>query len=445
MVDVVTRIESSSSVAARESTDGKINTMAHSKETEVEMMPPIKRRSSRPADAHSGDRQIHPRRTSTNRRHHGRLHSLTARNEVEFEAVWGITKEEENALLDQYRKSLERATGKPLHPRFDKHYLQRFLRARQHDLKKAEKMFLDHLAWRKDFGTDTILDDFVYNERDSFLALYPQGYHKVDKSGRPIYVQHLGQINLKALKNVTTEERMIKYHVQEYERALKYIFPACSKVRGHYISQTLAILDLKGVGLRHLNGDVKRILSSITTIDQNNYPETLGKTLIINAPAVFRAIWAIVKPMLDPRTQAKIEVCPADYMKVLIKWIDIENIPSYLGGKSNGSLIDDIGPWNDETIIQEIDKEVAQSLESVAADHHGPSEILPSAHTHDIGRMDELEAEETFQDAVPGRASSVSTLASLCTWIAKCKRDQIVTSLHINEELFLFWCRYVRG
>ena len=440
MVDVVTRIESSA--AGRESTDGKIDTMAHEKETYGRLTPPIKRRNSKPA-ARAGDDQL-PRRTSTGRRHQGRLHSLTARNEVEFEAVWGITKEQENVLLDQYRKNIERATGKPLHPRFNKNYLQRFLRARQHDLNKAEKMFLDHLAWRKDFGADTILEDFVYNERDSFLALYPQGYHKVDKSGRPIYVQHLGQINLKALKNVTTEERMIKYHVQEYERALKYIFPACSKVRGHYISQTLAILDLKGVGLRHLNGDVKRILSTITTIDQNNYPETLGKTLIINAPAVFRAIWAIVKPMLDPRTQAKIEVCPADYMKVLTKWIDIENIPSYLGGKSNGSLIDDVGPWNDESIIQEIDNEIAESLESVTADQDARSDIFSSTNNHDVGKVDALEGEEIFQDAVPRRASSVSTLASLCTWIARHKRDHIATTQNIDLYFFLA-CRYVCG
>ena len=30
--------------------------------------------------------------------------------------------------------------------------------------------------------------------------------------------------------------------------------------------------------------------------------------VIINAPTVFKMVWAIVKPMLDPRTQAKIEV-----------------------------------------------------------------------------------------------------------------------------------------
>lgn len=32
--------------------------------------------------------------------------------------------------------------------------------------------------------------------------------------GRPIYIQHLGQINTKALYELTSEERMIKFHVQ---------------------------------------------------------------------------------------------------------------------------------------------------------------------------------------------------------------------------------------
>ena len=268
---------------------------------------------------------------------------------MSFEELWGITEEREARLLAEYRVQLERIAPEVRgNATFDDYYLRRFLRARDHNLQRAESMFMNHLKWRKDFGTDTILEDFVYDEREAFLALYPQGYHKVDKLGRPVYIQHLGQINMKAMKNVTTEERMIRFHVQEYERALRYIFPACSLAAGEHVSQTLAIMDLKGLGLRHLSGDVKRILSVLTRIDQDNYPETLGKTLIINAPKVFRAIWSSVKPMLDPRTQSKIEVCPGDFLPVLKQWVDEENIPSYLGGKSRGSLIDDLGPWRED-------------------------------------------------------------------------------------------------
>lgn len=198
---------------------------------------------------------------------------------------------------------------------------------------------------------------------------------------------------------------------------------------------------------------MKRILTAITRTDQDNYPETLGKTLIINAPTVFRAIWAIVKPMLDVRTQAKIEVCPADYMKVLTRWAVPENIPTYLGGLSQGSLIDDIGPWEDPAMMARIDAEAAlrdglpaappseehcggvsggaleaagrgplavaqRSSESAAAEPLLPSSKLPSesvaaAPGIDSGVEGDVSDDE-FQDALTRRLSSYSSASSAC-------------------------------
>jgi hypothetical protein len=63
-----------------------------------------------------------------------------------------------------------------------------------------------------------------------------------------------------------------------------------------------------GVGLSHLTGDVKRLMGLVTKYDQDNYPEMLGHICIINAPGVFRMLWNVVKGMIDPRTQSKIEV-----------------------------------------------------------------------------------------------------------------------------------------
>lgn len=279
------------------------------------------------------------------------------KSDEDFKREWGISREREEILLAEFRTQLEAAVG-PLKPMFDRFYLRRFLRARQHDLVKAKAMFQAHLKWRVENKIDTILQDFHFQERDAFLSQYPQGYHKTDKMGRPIYIQHIGAIKIKQLAEVTTDDRMIRFHVQEYERCLKYIFPACSKKAGRHIDQTFAIMDVKGVGLKHLTGDVKSILTRITETDQNNYPETLGKTVIINAPTVFKMIWAMVRPMLDIRTQAKIEVAPSDYMKLLLRHIDIENIPDYLGGKSKGSLIDDVGPWKDPTILAMIEADI---------------------------------------------------------------------------------------
>ena len=41
-----------------------------------------------------------------------------------------------------------------------------------------------HIKWRADFKVDE-LKDFVFHERDSFITLYPQGYHMTDKIVRP--------------------------------------------------------------------------------------------------------------------------------------------------------------------------------------------------------------------------------------------------------------------
>ena len=67
---------------------------------------------------------------------------------------------------------------------------RRFLRARNHDVPKAKAMFMAHVQWRKEFGADT-LDQFMFQERDAVISLYPQGYHKTDKMVSLIFLQHL--------------------------------------------------------------------------------------------------------------------------------------------------------------------------------------------------------------------------------------------------------------
>lgn len=59
--------------------------------------------------------------------------------------------------------------------------------------------------------------------------------------------------------------------------------------------------------MSHLTGEVKRLMTVITKYDQDNYPEMLGRICIINAPLVFKALWSLVKPMLNPRTISKIQ------------------------------------------------------------------------------------------------------------------------------------------
>ena len=64
--------------------------------------------------------------------------------------------------------------------------------------------------------------------------------------GHPIYIQHLGRVDMSRIRQISTDERMVKYHIQEYERCLTQIFPICSKLAGRQIDKSFAIMDVKG-------------------------------------------------------------------------------------------------------------------------------------------------------------------------------------------------------
>jgi hypothetical protein len=52
-----------------------------------------------------------------------------------------------------------------------------------------------------------------------------------------------------------------------------------------------------------------------------------------------------------------IQFCGVDPTSALLEWIAPENLMLELGGRSQGTLLDDIGPWNDVSVTAEIDAE----------------------------------------------------------------------------------------
>lgn len=115
---------------------------------------------------------------------------------------------------------------------------------------------------------------------------------------------------------------------------MQIIFTECSKEHSKCIDTTVTILDLKGVSLFSLlGGKVKHFLNLTAGITSKNYPETLGQMYILNAGYVFSTFWNVFKHTLDPVTIKKIHILSGDGKKELGQIIDIQKLPSFLGGE----------------------------------------------------------------------------------------------------------------
>ncbi|ELU10555.1 hypothetical protein CAPTEDRAFT_194024 [Capitella teleta] len=233
----------------------------------------------------------------------------------------------QQAALAEFQENI-----RDVQPEHDEEDCLRWLRARCFDVKKAEQMFRASLQWRKTFGADQLLE--TYTAPEVLKKYWPGGMHGFDKRGCPIWIDTPGYTDVKGLMYSCKKQELLKYKVSHCEEIQKTFREQRLKL-GHRVDGLIIIFDLDKYGMKHLWKPVIDIYMSILSIFESNYPETLYRCYVINAPRIFPVAYNIIKPVLSEDTKNKVHVLGSHWKERILQDIDADQLPPHWGGTCN--------------------------------------------------------------------------------------------------------------
>lgn len=176
----------------------------------------------------------------------------------------------------------------------------RFLRMQKDNRAKAKHAVDLTLAWRAEHQVDKILGR-PHPKFDLCKIVLPHCFLGRDTTGHVIFCQRPGfaDTDLKHRMNVSDDDLLMHY---------VWVLEYCWNILEPRPDQTMtSVLDLKGVSLtktREMLAFIQRFVSLMSS----HYPQRSFKTLIINSPAWFGALYRVISPLLRESTRLKIQI-----------------------------------------------------------------------------------------------------------------------------------------
>jgi hypothetical protein len=100
--------------------------------------------------------------------------------------------------------------------------------------------------------------------------------------------------------------------------------------------KTITILDVQGIGMRDVGGEVLEFIKKASSFTGGHYPEKCAQIYIINVPKWFNFVWNVIKGFIDPVTRNKTHIIrgKGEVTAALLEHIPMENLPPEYGGQS---------------------------------------------------------------------------------------------------------------
>lgn len=241
-------------------------------------------------------------------------------------------------LIEAVRKELSEENN--LH--MSDHDIWRFIIARKRNIPKTISMISHFCAWydKPLPGLDAVTPRNILVEQatdaneDIYCQYFPHSNLGHAKNGSPIYWEKTGVCSghFQKVNKLISNDALVVRHVRQQEIVFQERCKRASDFYNRSITKQVIVFDLKHLTYT-LDTHAISVFRQTLNIDEAYYPERLDHLFMINAPWYFTAIWSMLRPWIDPITAEKIVILGSDFLPTLLKYIDISQIPSDLGGE----------------------------------------------------------------------------------------------------------------
>lgn len=199
---------------------------------------------------------------------------------------------------------------------------------------RAEELNLD--KWKGGVGSvERLVATLVFRTECQIDALadaeLPDYFHGhdtlsgVDAEGRPIMISRFGGMDLP--KVFGDPEAFVRYRAQLMEQAIRML-----KFEPGAAEDLCQVHDYSGVPLAFQQPEIKAGVTAVSKVFGEHYPETKGKTIFVNFPAVFGKLWKAFCLIIPERTQKKFVILGVGDAFALFQHLSPERVPEALHG-----------------------------------------------------------------------------------------------------------------
>ncbi|PWY99994.1 hypothetical protein BCV70DRAFT_161283 [Testicularia cyperi] len=177
-------------------------------------------------------------------------------------------------------------------------YMLRCLRARKWDVERALAVIGSTCAFRVQYGVSKIMKEAelgLTKTRGGFniMANGLSYIYGATAMGEPVYFIEVGS---HYSSNQTAEE--LKRGVILLQESLSLLMPPP-------VERKVVIFNLNNFGIRNMDWGI--VLFMAKTME-SFYPETISRIYVHGAPWIFKPIWSILRPLLDPVVRDKVHL-----------------------------------------------------------------------------------------------------------------------------------------